>query len=62
MRTAKNKNEKGYTLLEYCAGAAIVLGILYGTLQAVQGSLTMFLNKVGKWAENYTIAGQTQTK
>lgn len=58
MRTAKSKHEKGYTLLEYCAGAAIVLGILYGTLQTVQGSLTKFLTKVGTWADSYTIAGQ----
>lgn len=58
MRTAKNKNEKGYTLLEYCAGAAIVLGVLYGTLTTVSGSLSKFLTKVGTWADGYVIPGQ----
>lgn len=62
MRTAKNKHEKGYTLLEYCAGAAIVLGVLYGTLNTVEGTLTRFLSKVGAWADGYEIRGSNTTK
>jgi len=55
MRRASNNREKGYTLLEYCAGAAIVLGVVFGTLQTVSGNLTKFLTKIGAWADSYQI-------
>lgn len=29
IRTGKNKNEKGFTLLEYCAGATVIAGVMY---------------------------------
>ena len=55
MRTAKNKNEKGYKLLEYCAGAAIVLSVVFGTLTTVKSSLTEFLSKVTSWAQDFNV-------
>jgi hypothetical protein len=55
MRTAKNKHEKGYTLLEYCAGAAIVLSVVFGSLTAVRTHLTQFLGKVGEWAKDFNV-------
>jgi hypothetical protein len=55
MRTAKNKNEKGYTLLEYCAGAAIVVSVLYGALNTLGGDLKLFLGKIGTWAKNVEV-------
>lgn len=46
------KNEKGYTLLEYCAGAAIILGVLYGALNALGTDLQNLLGSMGGWANN----------
>jgi hypothetical protein len=54
MRTAKNKNEKGYTLLEYCAGAAVVVGALYGSLSTLGTELDKFMGGIGGWAQKRT--------
>lgn len=51
MENQKNqKNQKGYTLLEYCAGAAIIGGILWTALNALGGDLSALLGAVGGWA------------
>lgn len=51
MKSQKNqKNQKGYTLLEYCAGAAIIGGILWTALNALGGDLSNLLGAVGGWA------------
>lgn len=55
MRTAKNKDQKGYTLLEYCAGAAIVLSVVYGSLTSVKSSLGEFMGKVSTWAKGFDV-------
>ncbi len=48
----KDKNEEsGYTLLEYCAGAAIIAGILWTALNALGGNLSDLLEAVGQWAQ-----------
>lgn len=57
MRTAKGKQEKGYTLLEYCAGAAILVSVLVGTLNTVQGSLKAFMDNISTWAQDYKVGG-----
>ena len=44
------KNQKGYTLLEYCAGAAIIGGILWTALNGLGGNLSDLLGAVGGWA------------
>lgn len=44
------KNQKGYTLLEYCAGAAIIGGILWTALNGLGGDLSNLLGAVGGWA------------
>ena len=44
------KRERGYTLLEYCAGAAIIAGVLWTALNALGGNLSSLLNAVGQWA------------
>jgi Flp pilus assembly pilin Flp len=48
------EKEKGYTLLEYCAGAAVIAGILWTALNALGGNLSGLLNAVGTWAERRT--------
>jgi hypothetical protein len=50
MRTQASSRERGYTLLEYCAGAAIIAGILWTALNALGGNLSGLLNSVGEWA------------
>jgi hypothetical protein len=58
MRTAKNKSEKGYTLLEYCAGAVIVVTLVFSGLKSLGGDLKTFLENIGNWAENTQITQQ----
>jgi hypothetical protein len=48
----KNKKQKGYALLEYCAGAAIIAGIIYAALNALGANLVDLLNALGEWATN----------
>lgn len=55
MRTAKNKNEKGYTLLEYCAGAVVIVTLVYGGLTNLGTNLKVFLEEIGQWAANTKI-------
>jgi len=43
--------ERGYTLLEYCAGAAIIAGILWTALNSLGGNLSQLLTAVGNWAQ-----------
>jgi hypothetical protein len=44
------KNQKGYTLLEYAAGAAVLMGLLYIGVQALGGGIQELLQAVGTWA------------
>jgi Flp pilus assembly pilin Flp len=50
MKNVKGDRQRGYTLLEYCAGAAIIAGILWTALNALGGNLSNLLNAVGAWA------------
>ena len=53
VKTGKSKNEKGFTLLEYCAGAAVVAAVVYGALNAFGNKVDDFLNNgVGKFLQN----------
>lgn len=45
------KNQKGYTLLEYCAGAAIIAGIIFVALEAMGGNMRGLLESIGSWAD-----------
>jgi hypothetical protein len=47
-----NKTQKGYTLLEYCAGAALIAGIIWVALNAMGQNITALLNAIGQWAVN----------
>ena len=60
MRTAKNKNEKGYTLLEYCAGAAVVVSVLYTALNGMGTKVAGFMDNIGGWASKQ--AAKIETK
>ncbi len=46
----RNRRESGYTLLEYAAGAALLMGVLYVGLRAVGGSLEGLLTSIANFA------------
>lgn len=53
-KNQRRKKEAGYTLLEYCAGAAIIAGILWGALTYLGNNLDALLHGVGEWAQRRT--------
>ena len=50
------KDQRGYTLLEYCAGAAIIAGVVWGALNMLGGNMASFLNALGGWVSDRTTA------
>lgn len=52
MNRKATKNQKGYTLLEYCAGAALIAGIIWVALNAMGQNITTLLDAIGQWAVN----------
>jgi Flp pilus assembly pilin Flp len=48
----KKDEEAGYTLLEYCAGAAVIAGIVFGALNALGGNLEGLLQNLGTWVDD----------
>ncbi|MCB0333711.1 MAG: Flp family type IVb pilin [Bdellovibrionales bacterium] len=48
----KAKKEEGFTLLEYAAGAAVILTLVVVGLNAMGTSLSGFFTNVGTWATN----------
>jgi Flp pilus assembly pilin Flp len=48
--TTKTRKQRGYTLLEYCAGAAIIGGLLAVGLSTLGGNLNTALGNIGNWA------------
>ncbi len=46
----RNRRESGFTLLEYAAGAALLMGVLYVGLRAVGGSLEGLLTSIANFA------------
>lgn len=52
MKRSVKRMERGYTLLEYCAGAAIIAGILWTALSNLGADLSGLLNAVGAWSNS----------
>jgi hypothetical protein len=48
----KIKKQRGYTLLEYAAGAAVLMGLLYLGVQAMGGGIQDLLTSIGEWARS----------
>jgi Flp pilus assembly pilin Flp len=46
----KKNNEAGITLLEYCAGAAVLITLLYAGMVTMGGSVEGLFNAIGGWA------------
>lgn len=43
------KNDEGYTLLEYCIGAAALGAIIFAATQALGGGIQAYLTNLGAW-------------
>ena len=52
MTRKATKRQRGYTLLEYCAGAAIIAGILWAALGRLGDDLSDLLDAIGDWAQD----------
>jgi hypothetical protein len=50
MNAKQQRKQKGYTLLEYCAGAALIAGIIWVALSAMGQNIVVLLNAIGTWA------------
>ncbi len=46
----RRRRQAAYTLLEYCAGAAIIAGIVWVALQGLGTQLSTLLGAIGQWA------------
>lgn len=46
----ERKGERGYTLLEYVAGAAIIGGVVFTAVSGFGGNMATFFNSLGSWA------------
>jgi len=50
----RRNNQKGLTLLEYCAGAAIIGVVVFAVLKAMGGGMQEAGQNIGNWAKNTT--------
>lgn len=51
------KDESGFTLLEYCAGAAVLVAIVYVGLELLGTNLSEFFVGLGQWVSARTPSG-----
>ena len=47
----RKRDQEGFTLLEYCAGAAIILSIIWIGLNTLGGSMQNMLNNIAGWLD-----------
>ncbi len=47
----RGKSERGFTLLEYCAGAVVLLTIVYVAMRGMGDNLGSFMTAIGDWAK-----------
>jgi hypothetical protein len=52
-RCRKSNREHGYSMLEYAAGAAIILAILYGAMNLLEGGVTNLFSSISDWATSH---------
>lgn len=45
------RKERGFTLLEYCAGAAVVAAVIWGAFYALGSDIRQFMGDIGAWAK-----------
>lgn len=44
------RKDTGFSLLEYCAGASVILVVVWAALNTMGGSISTLLNSIGTWA------------
>lgn len=56
-----NKKQRGFTLFEYCAGAAVILGVVWTAMSAMGTSMSDMINAIAKWTSDRaaSISGTT---
>jgi hypothetical protein len=54
MTKYRKVNSRGFSLLEYCAGAAVLAAIVYAGVTAMGQGVDGLVRQVGKWAEDRT--------
>ena len=57
----KRRDQQGITLLEYCSGAAILLGIIWGTMSLLGTNISKVLASVAAWADRETTTIEQNT-
>ncbi len=45
------KKQRGLALLEYCAGAAVIVAVIWGAMNTMGGSISDLFGRIGNWAE-----------
>lgn len=55
----KKNKQKGMTLLEYCAGAAVILGVVFVAFQTLGDSMQTFFDGVSSWMTSNAPGGGT---
>lgn len=51
VKSSSGRRQRGYTLLEYCAGAAVVATVLWGALQSMGNNFQSLTAAIGSWAK-----------
>ena len=46
----QTKKQRGYTLLEYCAGAAILAGVIAVGMSTMGTNMNTAFSRIGTWA------------
>lgn len=49
-RRQNNKKQKGIAVLEYCAAAAVILLMVWGSMQALGTNYADLIGAIGGWA------------
>lgn len=50
----RSKRQGGFTLLEYCAGAAVIAGVVWLAMNSLGVNLGQFLDRLGQWTSQRT--------
>ena len=51
----RKNNERGLSMLEYAAAAAVLIGVVYLGFNSFGGSLSSFFSSLGTWANNHSV-------
>jgi hypothetical protein len=52
MATGSSRRQRGFTLLEYCAGAAVLIAVVYVGMEQFGAGLKEYFEALGAWAKS----------